>query len=104
MTIGQLQEHVKELSDAQGWAPRSAETRMIYLVTEVGELAKEVLNLGGAQGQDEVVLAKERLGLEMYDVIWNLFDLANIVGLDVEAAFARKIEINRGRTWRSLVR
>jgi NTP pyrophosphatase (non-canonical NTP hydrolase) len=99
MTIGELQEHVKELSDAQGWGPRSAETRMLYLVTEVGELAKEVLDLAGAHSQDEVAVAKERLGLEMYDVVWNLFDLANIVGLDVEAAFARKIEINRGRAW-----
>jgi NTP pyrophosphatase (non-canonical NTP hydrolase) len=97
MTIGQLQEHVKELSAAQGWGDRTPESRALYLVTEIGELAREILSLADARSDADA--AKERLGLEMYDVIWNLFDLANIVGIDMEAAFARKIEINRDRIW-----
>jgi NTP pyrophosphatase (non-canonical NTP hydrolase) len=99
MLIAQLQEHVKELSKAQGWADRTPEQRALYLVTEVGELVREVLALADAQDDADAVAAKERLGLEMYDVIWNLVDLANIVGVDLESAFARKIEINRDRQW-----
>lgn len=44
---------------------------------------------------------RENLALEMYDVIWNLFDLANMVGIDLETAFAKKIETNRSRKWSS---
>jgi NTP pyrophosphatase (non-canonical NTP hydrolase) len=97
--IAHLQEHVKELSRAQGWPERTPERRALYLVTEVGELVREVLALADAQDDADAVAAKERLGLEMYDVIWNLVDLANIVGIDLESACARKIEINRERQW-----
>jgi NTP pyrophosphatase (non-canonical NTP hydrolase) len=37
--------------------------------------------------------------MEIYDVVWNLFDLADLAGVDLEEAFARKVDLNRSREW-----
>jgi NTP pyrophosphatase (non-canonical NTP hydrolase) len=99
MTIGELQEHVKNMRCAQGWDNNSVEQRTIFLMSEVGELAKEVLHLEGAYSVIDETAMKERIGLEIYDIVWNLCDLANLVGIDLETAFAHKQEINQSRTW-----
>lgn len=95
MTISEFQEHVKEL--AQKFPDSTVERRLMYLTTEVGELAKEVLKLGGKVDETAV---KENIGLEMYDIVWNVFELANQLGINLEEAFARKIEINATRSWK----
>lgn len=99
MTIEDLQRHARELNDAQGWRDTTPEERAMWLVTEVGELVREVLRL--PKGTDEAELAGVRrdLAMEMYDVAWNLCDLANIVGVDLEKAFTEKVAINRSRKW-----
>ena len=72
----------------------------MYLVTEVREVTRDTLDLLKAEGSGRDMAAlKEQLGMEIYDVIWNAVDLANICGIDLEQAFARKSEINKGRTW-----
>lgn len=65
-------------------------------MTEVGEVAKEVLSLSWEEDKEVV---KERLGLELYDVVWNVCELANKLDIDLEKAFVQKSEINRSRTW-----
>jgi NTP pyrophosphatase (non-canonical NTP hydrolase) len=35
----------------------------------------------------------------MYDVVWNVCDLANIRGVDLETAFARKAAVDKEREW-----
>ncbi len=99
MTIEELQRHVRELNDAQGWHDTTPEERAMWLVTEVGELVREVLRLPEATGEAELAEVRHNLGMEMYDVVWNLCDLANRVGVDLEEAFAEKVAINRGREW-----
>ena len=102
MTIKELQEYVKELREAQGWRDTSLEHRAMFLVTELGEVVRETLKLVRAYGkyQDaDLEHIKDNLGMEMYDVMWNLCDLANIAGIDLEAAFAQKVAINRNRDW-----
>ena len=37
--------------------------------------------------------------MEIYDVFWNLCDLAEISGVDLEGAFAEKTKRNRQRSW-----
>jgi NTP pyrophosphatase (non-canonical NTP hydrolase) len=100
-----LQEHVKEL--AQRFEGRSMEERALFLVTEVGEVVAELLRVVGAKppavenGNECVVnQVKERLGIEMYDVLWNLRDPANLAGVDLGAVLKTKSEINRTRRWR----
>ncbi|RIK37105.1 MAG: hypothetical protein DCC55_25280 [Chloroflexi bacterium] len=102
MTIKELQEQARELRAAQGWLDTSLEHRIMFLVTEVGEVVNETLKLVGATKQysdSEVEQIKANLGLELYDVLWNLCDLANLAGIDLEAAFAKKVAINRTRKW-----
>ena len=95
--IKALQEHAKEL--AQILPEITVEQRMLFLLTEVGEVAREVLQLSRSADQANADAIKADLGMEMYDVIWNICDLANILNIDLETSFAAKIEINKTRKW-----
>jgi NTP pyrophosphatase (non-canonical NTP hydrolase) len=67
-------------------------------MTEVGEVAREVLKLsrGGNESVGKMEAVVEELGMEIYDVVWNLLDLA---GVDLEDAFGKKASLNVGREW-----
>lgn len=95
MTIQDIQENAKEL--APKFKDKNPEQRMLYLMTEVGETAIEVLKLQGFRNGGEKEELKQKLGMEIYDVVWNLCDLANMFGIDLEEAFARKIAVNEER-------
>jgi NTP pyrophosphatase (non-canonical NTP hydrolase) len=99
ITVKELQAHVRELKDAQAWHDTTLEQRLLFLVTEIGEVAEEVLRLSGAVNDVDREEARNRLGLELYDVLWNLCDLANLAGIDLEEHIARKAEVNRKRRW-----
>lgn len=87
---------VERLIARHGWqsAPRR---RMVMLLGEALELADEVLQLPDAGEGDQELL--QRLGHEMYDVLWNLCDLARLTGIDLVQAAAEKRAINEHRTW-----
>ena len=51
--------------------------RLVYPTSEVGGVAEEVLGL--SRNGD----ARERLGEEIYDVVWNPLDLADLAGVDL---------------------
>lgn len=99
ITIRDVQTHVREVRAAHGWPDTTVEQQTLFLVTEVGEIAREVLRLAGPKPDDDPTEAREALGLEMFDVVWNLADLANKLGLDLDRAFARKMAINSTRNW-----
>ena len=99
MTIADLQRHARELNDTQGWHGTTPEERVLWLVTEVGELAREVLQFTATGTEESRAAGHHRLGAEMYDVVWNICDLANIVGVDLEASFANKEAVNKERIW-----
>lgn len=95
MNTSEFQQYVREFSAVKGFDTSTIEQRMMYLMTEVGELSKEVLSVSFHPDAAK----KENLGYEMYDVVWNIFDLANKLDIDLEQAFRRKREINDQRTW-----
>lgn len=95
MNTSEFQQYVKSFSESKGFDTSTIEQRMLYLMTEVGELSKEVLSISFNPDAER----KENLGFEMYDVVWNIFDLANKLDIDLEQAFRRKLEINEDRTW-----
>jgi len=95
MNTSEFQNYVKEFSKIKGFDTSTIEQRMLYLMTEVGELSKEVLSVSF----DPDAERKENLGYEMYDVVWNIFDLANKLDIDLEQAFKKKKEINDNRMW-----
>jgi NTP pyrophosphatase (non-canonical NTP hydrolase) len=87
---------VQRLIARHGWesTPRR---RMAMLLDEAIELADEVLKLPSAGEADSELL--RRVGHEMYDVLWNLCDLARLTGIDLVQAAAEKRVINEHRTW-----
>ena len=99
MTIKDIQENARQLAPI--FWDKTPEQRMLYLTTEIGELAREVLKLQGFKQGDNKEELKENLGMEMYDVVWNLCDLANMFDIDLEKSFARKVKLNNNR-WKSL--
>ena len=105
LTIAELQRQVRQLNDAKGFEI-ILEQRLAYLTTEVGEVAREVLKLSRAGNRDvgemdeaDVEATVKALGMEIYDVVWNLLDLADMAGVDLEAAFGEKARLNEGREW-----
>ena len=49
--------------------------------------------------QDDHTDVKHNIGLEIYDIVWNLCDLANQLDIDLESAFAEKAKDNETRVW-----
>lgn len=92
MEISEFQQYVSNFSKEKGFADTTIEKRTMYLMAELGELTEAILK----RDDDN---AKREIGLEMFDVIWNVCDLANKLGIDLEEAFQEKMEINRGREW-----
>jgi NTP pyrophosphatase (non-canonical NTP hydrolase) len=78
LTLGALQEQIRRMYGAKDVARGDAAT-FLWLTEEFGELATALRS-----GNDE------ELALEMADVLAWLVTLANIRGIDLEAAFARK--------------
>ena len=99
MTIGDIQQQAKDLPARQGWANTTIAERVTFLIGEIQELAEEALLPAAQDSPVDQAATRERLSLEMYDVVWNLCDLANITGVDLETAFAAKHAINARRTW-----
>src|SRR5690625_3980531 len=97
-TMKDLQEHVEALKQRQGWRDKSLELRALFLMSEIGEMAKELLALKWASAEDAERI-RRRLGMEMYDVMWNLMDLAMLAEVDLDEAFATKAEVNKRRQW-----
>lgn len=105
MTIEELQRQVRQLREDKGF-DITLEQRLAYLTSEVGEVAKEVLKLSrdgnwdvGKINAAETEIVLDNLGMEIYDVLWNLLDLADMAGVDLEEAFDKKAELNKGREW-----
>ncbi|MEO1644903.1 MAG: hypothetical protein AAFR67_06935, partial [Chloroflexota bacterium] len=91
---------VKQLSDQLD--TKSPERRVLYLLSELVEVADDMLDLLNAPiniSDSEREAMKRRLGMEIYDVIWNTVDLANMLDIDLETAFAEKEAINAKRKW-----
>ena len=53
----------------------------------------------GEMSAAEIEAVTENLGMEIYDVIWNLLDLTMMAGVDLETAFAKKATLNKTREW-----
>jgi NTP pyrophosphatase (non-canonical NTP hydrolase) len=90
-TLQEIQQNALQLRHAKGWPDASPERRFLFLVEEVGERARV---LQGHAGD-----ANDGGGEKLFDVIWNVCDLANLLGLDLDAAAERKIGGNHGRIW-----
>ncbi|MGX5646712.1 MazG nucleotide pyrophosphohydrolase domain-containing protein [Bacillus cereus] len=93
MNIVEFQKYVSNFSKEKGFQDTTIEERTIYTMAELGELAEVILK------RDTIQDAKREIGLEMFDVIWNVCDLVNKLNIDLEKAFKEKMKINKKREW-----
>ena len=99
MHIHEIQQDALDLCQRQKWPDRNPSQRFRFLISEVGELSKELLRLEWEPTADELTTIKRNIGHEMYDIVWNLCDLANQLGIDLETVFREKRAINAERRW-----
>lgn len=80
-------------SKKQTWPPFVAVTDILE---EAGEVADAVKNLEGYAPHQEPA-TPERLASELSDLLWSVFVLAGMYGLDMEASFKRTLESYEAR-------
>ncbi|MES2411667.1 MAG: nucleotide pyrophosphohydrolase [Bacteroidota bacterium] len=71
-------------------------TNMAQLTEEVGEVARIIARRYGEQSEKESDKNKD-LGEELADVVFVVLCLANQTGVDLQAAFDKKLELKTNR-------
>jgi NTP pyrophosphatase (non-canonical NTP hydrolase) len=95
MKISEIQEHAENLCRKNGWLDRTPDQRFRYLISEIGELSNDLIKLN--HPNRELVKLKQKIGHEMFDVIWNICDLANLLEIDLEKSAREKEDLNNQR-------
>ena len=101
-----LRRRARELEAHKGFGI-TLEQGLAYPTGGVGEAAEGVLRLSrnghadvvGATDAGRVAATRERLGEEICDVGWNLLELGDLAGVNLEGAFEKKAGRNEGREW-----
>ena len=96
MDIKNAQQVVDEWIRAHGVRYFNELTNMAQLTEEVGEVARIIARRYGEQSEKESDREKD-LGEELADVVFVVLCLANQTGIDLEEAFARKLDLKTRR-------
>ncbi len=91
MSLKPIQEQVDEWIKSHGVRYFNELTNMAQLTEEVGEVARIIARRYGEQSEKESDKNKD-LGEELADVIFVAVCLANQTGVDLEAAFQKKMD------------
>lgn len=97
MKLKTVQEYAESLSRQEGWSKESLKTRLDYLHSEVQEAIEEVYEYNKAETQEDQERIREKLSLELFDIIWNVAELANRFDIDLEVASEKKMRLNANR-------
>lgn len=96
MGIAQAQQKVDKWIAAHGVRYFNELTNMAQLTEEVGEVARIIARRYGEQSEKESDRDKD-LGEELADVLFVVLCLANQTGVDLQAAFDKKLELKTER-------
>ena len=96
MEIKILQNQVDEWIKTIGVRYFNELTNMAMLTEEVGEVARIIARRYGEQSEKESDKAKD-LGEELADVLFVTLCLANQTGVDLQAAFDKKMKVKTER-------
>lgn len=96
----EFQQYVETFCEKKGFTNVSDEARYLFLMSEVGEMSKELLKLQWANEEEKKDI-KTALSHELFDIIWNTVEIANRHEIDLTQAFSEKMKINAGRSWGS---
>jgi NTP pyrophosphatase (non-canonical NTP hydrolase) len=98
MNISEIQKQAEDLCRKKGWLDRTPDQRFRYLISEIGELSNDLIKL--YQQDQDIEELKRKIGHEMFDVIWNICDLANLLEIDLEKCAEEKRDLNNQRGFR----
>ena len=96
MNLSQAQKSVDDWIQEHGVRYFDELTNMAQLTEEVGEVARIIARRYGEQSEKPTDQEKD-LGEELADVIFVVLCLANQTGIDLQAAFDKKLEIKAKR-------
>lgn len=96
MDIQNAQKAVDDWIQAHGVRYFDELTNMAQLTEEVGEVARIIARRYGEQSEKESDREKD-LGEELADVVFVVLCLANQTGIDLQAAFDRKLDLKAKR-------
>ena len=96
MTIKDSQKQVDDWIKKFGVRYFSELTNMAMLTEEVGEVARIIARRYGEQSEKESDKNKD-LGEELADVVFVVLCLANQTGIDLQAAFDKKMDVKTKR-------
>ena len=96
MTIQEAQQNVDKWIKTTGVRYFSELTNMAILTEEVGEVARIIARRYGEQSEKESDKNKD-LGEELADVVFVVLCLANQTGVDLRAAFDKKMDLKTKR-------
>lgn len=96
MGIKETQQQVDDWIKNHGVRYFNELTNMAQLTEEVGEVARIIARRYGEQSEKESDKTKD-LGEELADVLFVTLCLANQTGVDLQAAFDKKLEIKTTR-------
>ena len=96
MNIANAQEDVDSWIKTHGVRYFDELTNMAQLTEEVGEVARIIARRYGEQSEKESDKEKD-LGEELADVVFVVLCLANQTGIDLQAAFDRKLDLKTKR-------
>ena len=96
MNLSQAQKAVDDWIQEHGVRYFDELTNMAQLTEEVGEVARIIARRYGEQSGKPTDQEKD-LGEELADVIFVVLCLANQTGIDLQAAFDKKLEIKAKR-------
>ena len=96
MDLQNAQKAVDDWIQAHGVRYFNELTNMAQLTEEVGEVARIIARRYGEQSEKGSDKAKD-LGEELADVVFVVLCLANQTGIDLQAAFDRKLDLKAKR-------
>ncbi|KIX20835.1 pyrophosphatase [Flavobacterium sp. 316] len=96
MNIKNAQQEVDNWINEHGVRYFNELTNMAQLTEEVGEVARIIARRYGEQSEKESDKNKD-LGEELADVVFVVLCLANQTGIDLQAAFDKKMDIKSKR-------
>jgi NTP pyrophosphatase (non-canonical NTP hydrolase) len=96
MALDKIQKQVDDWINSHGVRYFNELTNMAQLTEEVGEVARIIARRYGEQSEKESDKKKD-LGEELSDVIFVAVCLANQTGVDLQAAFDKKMELKTSR-------
>jgi NTP pyrophosphatase (non-canonical NTP hydrolase) len=96
MNIANAQQEVDRWIRDHGVRYFNELTNMAQLTEEVGEVARIIARRYGEQSEKDSDREKD-LGEELADVVFVVLCLANQTGIDLQAAFDRKLELKTKR-------